>query len=44
MKIPNNEYSFVPDNKITDYLLSETHKIGKHKAEISLWGDLWIKC
>jgi len=33
MKIPNNEYSLVADNKITDYLLSETHEIGKHKAE-----------
>lgn len=33
MKIPNNEYSWVADNKITDYLLSETHEIGKHKAE-----------
>jgi hypothetical protein len=32
MKIPNNNKSFVADNKITDYLLSETHEIGKHKA------------
>lgn len=33
MKIPNNNQSFVADNKITDYLLSEMHEIGKRKAE-----------
>lgn len=32
MKIPNNSQSFVADNKITGYLLSETHETGKHKA------------
>ena len=32
MKMPNNDQSIVADNKITDYLLSETHNIGKHKA------------
>ena len=32
MKMPNNELSIVADNKITDYLLSDTHEIGKHKA------------
>ncbi|TAE61810.1 MAG: hypothetical protein EAZ89_00335 [Bacteroidetes bacterium] len=32
MKIPNNNKSFVADSKITDYLLSETHEKGKHKA------------
>ncbi|NBV14538.1 MAG: hypothetical protein EBS07_10790 [Sphingobacteriia bacterium] len=32
MKIPNNNLSFVADNKITDYLLSDIHQIGKHKA------------
>jgi hypothetical protein len=32
MKMPNNDQSIVADNKITDYLLSETHEIGKHKA------------
>lgn len=31
--MPNNEQSIVADNKITDYLLSETHEYGKHKAE-----------
>lgn len=30
--MPNNDQSIVADNKITDYLLSETHEIGKHKA------------
>ena len=33
MKIPNNNQSYVADNKITDYLLSEIHEIGKHKAD-----------
>jgi len=33
MKIPNNNQSIVADNKITDYLLSETHEIGKRKAD-----------
>ena len=32
MKIPNNNQSFVADNKITDYLLSDIHEIGKDKA------------
>ena len=32
MKIPNNNQSIVADKKITDYLLSETHEIGKFKA------------
>jgi len=31
--MPNNDQSIVADSKITDYLLSETHEIGKHKAE-----------
>lgn len=33
MKIPNNNRSLVADNKITDYLLSETHDKGEHKAD-----------
>lgn len=33
MKIPNNNLSSVADNKITDYLLSDIHEIGKHKAD-----------
>lgn len=30
--MPNKEQSFVADNKIEKYLLSETHVDGKHKA------------
>lgn len=33
MKIPNNNLSFVADNKINVYLLSDIHEIGKHKAD-----------
>lgn len=33
MKLPNNKQSFVAEKKITDYLLSELHEIGKHKAD-----------
>ena len=33
MKIPNNNLSFVADNKIEHYLLSDIHEIGKHKAD-----------
>lgn len=32
MKMPNNTEAIVDTNKITDYLLSDTHEIGKHKA------------
>lgn len=31
--MPNNEQSIVEEKKITHYLLSDTHEIGKHKAE-----------
>lgn len=33
MKMPNNEQSIVVDKKITHYLLSDTHEIGRHKAD-----------
>lgn len=33
MKMPNNDKAIVVDKKITDYLLSDSHDIGKHKAE-----------
>ena len=33
MKIPNNDQSFVADNKITDYLLNDNHELGRHKAD-----------
>jgi len=32
MKVPNFETAVVPTTKLTDYLLSETHPDGKHKA------------
>ena len=32
MKIPNAEQVVVPRSKIVDYLLSETHRDGRHKA------------
>jgi hypothetical protein len=36
MKIPNFENAVVPINKITKYLLSKTHSIGKNKAKFFL--------
>jgi hypothetical protein len=30
--MPNNEKAKVLDKKITDYLLNDSHEIGKHKA------------
>ena len=33
MKLPNAERAFVPGRKITHYLLSTTHRDGRHKAE-----------
>lgn len=30
--MPNNEQSLIADNKIDDYLLSDSHVDGKHKA------------
>lgn len=32
MKLPNFEAAAVPEEKITDYLLSATHRDGRHKA------------
>jgi len=32
MKIPNNTEAVVNTSKITDYLLSDTHETGRHKA------------
>jgi|SRR3954453_13402978 hypothetical protein len=32
MKLPNDDKAIVPDAKITDYLLSENHRDGRHKA------------
>jgi len=33
MKLPNQEKAFVPKEKLTEYLLSETHVDGAPKAE-----------
>ena len=33
MKLPNAERAMVPGRKITHYLLSTTHRDGRHKAE-----------
>jgi hypothetical protein len=32
MKLPNGEHAVVPDAKIVDYLLSNSHRDGQHKA------------
>jgi hypothetical protein len=32
MKLPNHEQAIVPQRKITDYLLSSTHRDGRSKA------------
>jgi hypothetical protein len=32
MKLPRNQEAVVPDEKITGYLLSESHPVGKAKA------------
>lgn len=34
MKLPNNENAYVPLAKLLDYLLSETHSVGKSKAKL----------
>lgn len=33
MKLPNRENAYVPLAKIKDYLLSETHSVGRSKAK-----------
>lgn len=33
MELPNRSRAYVSRNKITDYLLSETHVVGKSKAK-----------
>jgi len=32
VKLPNYEYAVVPRAKVVDYLLSDTHRDGQHKA------------
>ena len=34
MKLPNREYAYISLSKLKDYLLSETHPIGKSKARL----------
>ena len=34
MKLPNWEDAYIPLEKLTDYLLSETHHVGKYKARV----------
>ncbi len=34
MLLPNREYACVPPEKLTRYLLSETHAVGKEKARL----------
>lgn len=33
MKLPNREFAYVPKPKLKDYLLSETHVVGRSKAK-----------
>ena len=33
MKLPRNREAIIPERKITDYLLSESHPVGKAKAK-----------
>ena len=33
MKLPNSENAYVPESKLSDYLLSEKHAVGKAKAK-----------
>lgn len=33
MKLPRNREAIVPELKLTDYLLSETHPVGRAKAK-----------
>jgi len=36
MKLPNAEHAIVPSDKLSDYLLSKSHLIGKWKARFFL--------
>ncbi|MGH7599609.1 MAG: DUF6883 domain-containing protein [bacterium] len=33
MKLPNREKAYIPPSKLRDYLLSETHVVGRGKAK-----------
>jgi len=34
MQLPNREHAYVPKSKLEDYLLSETHIVGRTKARL----------
>ena len=36
MKLPNAEHAIIPSDKLTDYLLSKSHLIGRWKARFFL--------
>jgi hypothetical protein len=40
MKLPTRENAFVPPSKLKDYLLSETHVVGRSKAKFFRGSDL----
>lgn len=33
MKLPNHKNAYIPKEKLTDYILSETHPVGSSKAK-----------
>lgn len=33
MKLPHNKNAYIPEEKLTEYILSETHAVGKLKAK-----------
>jgi len=40
MELPNKEKAYIPLAKLKDYLLSETHSVGKSKAKFLSWGKI----
>lgn len=34
MKLPYNKHAFIKEEKLSKYLLSEEHDVGKHKAKL----------
>ena len=34
MRLPNRENAYIPQSKLNDYLLSETHPVGSAKARV----------
>ena len=33
MKLPNKEHAFIPESKIKEYLLSDSHPTGRSKSK-----------